>query len=544
MSRNCSLARKLMKSHSITSVRLLGVTEMAKSMRPTKTLLARVIAAVITTAILILTPNAVHATQSELDPSFGTAGIVSGIRYSNGSSTDEHTYIRSTAVQADGKIVVAGNSVGDLRRSSAFIARYNVDGSIDTTFANQGWALFDFGVQTFEGVLFTSVSVQADGGIIASGRSCVPGNCLLQRVSLVRLLSNGQPDSSFAQQGTAILPFNGYLTGEATAQEVLADGTVYLVGTCNATFQQGVPSVLVAKLSPMGTLDASFGSDGQVCVNPTNPAFYDYVYYSGIAVLPDGNILISGEMSGSNTTLVTSLTPTGTFTSSPPFPDTTMYFPGSSVAQSTAAAFVNGKFTVAGFASNGSGFFGTLAQFNTSRTLDLAFGGAQSGIVEFRQQLTATRFRTLAAACSGDLYAAGDYVANQLTNQGVIAAYTSAGDPLTSFNPAGSTTLAVPGSMTVEDVALDSGARLVVVGSAFVPSPDLNQFPNTNESFIAVYETPNQGCPTPPNPIDPSLAPTGATTSPLLVSAIAVLAAGLGLWMLLTRRTKETIDRK
>ena len=94
---------------------------------------------------LALLPTAAHANPGDLDPAFGTAGIVSGIHFSDGSTTDEYTSIQAVTVQTDGKIVVAGNTDGTNRRYSAFVARYNADGSLDTSFATQGWALFDFG---------------------------------------------------------------------------------------------------------------------------------------------------------------------------------------------------------------------------------------------------------------------------------------------------------------------------------------------------------------------------------------------------------------
>ena len=484
---------------------------------------------------LALVPTAAHANPGDLDPNFGTAGIVSGIQYSNGATTDEYTNIQAVTVQTDGKIVVVGNTDGTNRRYSAFVARYNANGSLDTSFATQGWALFDFGSGSFENVAFTDVSVMADGRIVASGYSTEPGQPTLRRVSLVRLLSNGQPDTSFSSDGTKVLPYTGYVTGEAAAHQVLADGTVYLVGVCKPT-SNSQSSIFAAKLLPSGALDATFGTSGQVCVNP-NASVPDAVIYTGIAVLPDGSSLISGEITGYNGALVTRLTPAGAIDTSygnpSVLPGSTVYFPATNVAFSTAATFYNYTFTVAGYASSGSGYFGTLAQFDTSLTLQQPFGGASSGIVEVRQQSTGTRLLDITSACNGDLYTVGKYVASQTSDQGLVAAFTSTGTPLTSFASTGQTVLSLPGSMTPNAVAVD-GVKLVVAGFTTAN--------NENESFIAVYETPNQGCPNSPTPADPTLAATGSTsgsTALLVFAALAALVIGFTVSMLRGRRERQ-----
>src|SRR6185436_9052406 len=65
----------------------------------------------------------VHAADGVLDPTFGTAGVV---RTHFGSVFD---YARGVAIDADGKIVVAG-ATGDLfTHFFAAAARYNQDGT-------------------------------------------------------------------------------------------------------------------------------------------------------------------------------------------------------------------------------------------------------------------------------------------------------------------------------------------------------------------------------------------------------------------------------
>ena len=93
-----------------------------------------------------------------LDTSFGAGGRVTlnfGGRFES---------LRSVALQADGKIVVAGGSVNGLFNDFA-VARFNSNGTLDTSFGTGGKVLTDFGVSAQA----ESVAVQQDGKIVVSG---------------------------------------------------------------------------------------------------------------------------------------------------------------------------------------------------------------------------------------------------------------------------------------------------------------------------------------------------------------------------------------
>src|SRR5688500_14353806 len=78
--------------------------------------------------------------------------------------------VEALAIQSDDKIVAAGTSNGDFA-----LARYNLDGSLDTTFNHSGKVLTNFGANE----AITDVAVQEeDGKIVASGYKCiVAGEC-------------------------------------------------------------------------------------------------------------------------------------------------------------------------------------------------------------------------------------------------------------------------------------------------------------------------------------------------------------------------------
>src|SRR5437016_5228018 len=87
------------------------------------------------TALIVL-PRPVDARDGDLDSSFGIGGRVS----SRSESAD------ATAIQPDGKIVVAGSVRGTSPGANAAFAlvRYNSNGSLDTTFGIRGRVTTDF----------------------------------------------------------------------------------------------------------------------------------------------------------------------------------------------------------------------------------------------------------------------------------------------------------------------------------------------------------------------------------------------------------------
>ena len=90
----------------------------------------------------LLSPALVHAAAGDLDPSFGSNGIV--VTEFGGLDT-----ARDAVLQPDGKIVTVGSIItiyGAGSSNSDFaLARYNSDGSLDTSFGVGGKMTTDWG---------------------------------------------------------------------------------------------------------------------------------------------------------------------------------------------------------------------------------------------------------------------------------------------------------------------------------------------------------------------------------------------------------------
>jgi uncharacterized delta-60 repeat protein len=117
--------------------------------------------------------------DGSLDPSFGPGGSV----ITNFGSADA---ARAVALQSEGKIVVVG-TVGCCGTVSIVLARYNFDGSLDTTFDGDGKVvLANTGIENFG----QAIAIQSDGKILVGGS--LDGQLLV-----VRLESDGAFDSTF-----------------------------------------------------------------------------------------------------------------------------------------------------------------------------------------------------------------------------------------------------------------------------------------------------------------------------------------------------------
>lgn len=142
--------------------------------------------------LLAISPS-VFARAGDLDPTFGNGGVAT-------TAFMRHAYGYAVAIQGDQKIVVAGLSDG-VGGNDYALARYNADGSLDSTFNNTGKIKTDFNSFIDEA---TCMAIQPDGKIIAAG---VSDNGNDFDFSLARYQSNGKLDRSFSQDGKVTTNF-------------------------------------------------------------------------------------------------------------------------------------------------------------------------------------------------------------------------------------------------------------------------------------------------------------------------------------------------
>ena len=128
----------------------------------------------------------------------------------------------SVAMQADGKILVAGSSFDGVNYDFALV-RYNSDGSLDTSFSTDGKLTTSIGAGSAYG---QSVAVQTDGKILVGGYAT---GTFGDEYALARYNSDGTLDTSFSTDGIVTTSFG---LGDAYGKSLTlqADGKILVSG--------------------------------------------------------------------------------------------------------------------------------------------------------------------------------------------------------------------------------------------------------------------------------------------------------------------------
>ena len=235
--------------------------------------------------------------NGSVDTSFGTRGVVTTDLGGSESA-------RAVAVQPDGKVVVAGDyrtSSGTLHQGFA-LARYNADGSLDTSFGTGGKVVTSLWASDLHGL-----ALQADGRIVVVARAAASVG-QDYHFAVARYNANGTLDAGFGPAHTGLVlvidmladhpgvtPIPGWysdtLAYEANGVAVQADGKLVAVGTTYGN--SNGEGWLVARFDTAGNLDATFGIRGTTYVKPsTDPNLWDQA--RAVAVQADGQVVVTG----------------------------------------------------------------------------------------------------------------------------------------------------------------------------------------------------------------------------------------------------------
>jgi uncharacterized delta-60 repeat protein len=309
--------------------------------------------------------SAAQNTAGTLDTTFGTGGKVTT---AVGTGND---IIEDIAVQADGKIVAAGRTV----TPNAFVvARYNVNGTIDTTFGTGGIVRLDVG-----GVGGTNdayaITVQPNGKILAAGRTSV----ILGQPSafaIVRLNGDGSFDTTFDGDGKVTTSMD-VGSSQVRAITILPDGKILAGGDTYSTFPNTTQArFAVARYNADGSLDMTFDGDGKVV---TELGLGNDTVFS-IGFQTDGKVIACGIRSPTTTLFdedfaVVRYNTNGSL-------DTTFDTDGIATTEFSTGGWdrayavqvqTNGKILAGGLALGGGLQTMAIARFNTDGSLDNSF---------------------------------------------------------------------------------------------------------------------------------------------------------------------------
>jgi uncharacterized delta-60 repeat protein len=275
----------------------------------------------------------------------------------------------AVVVQDDGKIVVVGNAFGPMFSEDFAIARYNPNGSLDTSFSGDGKQTASF-LTTAEA---NGVAIQGDGKIVVVGIGVdnINGG---SEGAIARYNPNGTLDTSFSGDGTQTADFGLGEGAQATGVAIQGDGKIVVVGSAGATSTS--QDFAVARYNPNGTLDTSFSGDG---TQTTDLGGSDGA--ADVALQGDGKIVAVGEAepgtSGDDFSLVRYKADGSLDTSfSGDGEQTTDFGFGADDKANAVAVQGDGKIVAAGYASGGAtGADFALARYNPNGSLDTTFSG-------------------------------------------------------------------------------------------------------------------------------------------------------------------------
>jgi len=412
-----------------------------------------------------------YNTDGSLDTTFGTAGL---LLTDIGPSEDA---VSDIEVQADGKFVVLGNGrvggTNDTYRDFV-IGRYNANGTLDTAFGNTN-GLYDtvFYPWVERG---GSVTTLADGKILRAGSIGFRFGEGQEFPALARYLADGTLDTTFGTNGYAILsnlPYAVSLVGlnsAGTHFSVQPNGKILIAST--ATYADGTRDLWVARFNANGTLDTSFSGDGIVtadlaAVNGLGIGTHEDANgaFALATGMTDGDVIVTGT-SGSSTVskfAAVRFDSTGNLVWAS-FAD----FRDESTSVATSSAFQSivdsqGRVVIVGRVSGPGYANGAIARFLPNGTLDASFGG--NGMViapSLGASVALSRFQDVDLLSDDSIIAAGN---DPTFRNPVVVQFDVNGNFVRTYDTS------FAGGLVQNDVVVgvDSHDRIVVSGSYNAP---------------------------------------------------------------------------
>ena len=227
--------------------------------------------------VLIALPNLVYSAPTDLDPHFGTGGMVLNAVGSNSS-------INSMIIQPDNKIIAVGQGVNSNAQTAMTVARYFPDGKLDTSF---GGAKNGIVTEVIKSATFAKdVALQSDDKIVLVAQELVnPGEFIV-----ARLLPDGNFDPNFAGTGKVLTPLSPMgKPSVANALVIQADGKIVVAGSSENSNTN--LDITLVRYNLNGTLDAGFGSGGKVVTSLS--AGRDEA--NDVLIQADGKIIVAGS---------------------------------------------------------------------------------------------------------------------------------------------------------------------------------------------------------------------------------------------------------
>ena len=227
----------------------------------------------------------------DLDTSFSSDGMATH------TSSSEELIAVGVDSQSDGKVVVAFRAFARVASNAMQVVRFNVNGTLDTTFGTNGVASATFLDESFDPLIAattSAIAVQPDNKIVVVGTA---SNVYTGREMgvVARFDVNGTLDPTFSGNGKFVLEsFTDSLIRSDNDRindvKVQTDGKIVLSGTSDL-YENDEDVMGVARLNANGTLDTTLDGDGARVVDVGSGGEFG----AAVAIAPDGKLVLVGS---------------------------------------------------------------------------------------------------------------------------------------------------------------------------------------------------------------------------------------------------------
>ena len=185
----------------------------------------------------------------------------------------ENDVANAVALQSDGKIVIGGTAFQNF-----LVARFNTNGSIDSTFNTNG-----YNISTFPNTLSSygwALKIQDDNKIVLAGYTGTD-------FAVARFQPNGILDFSFGNSGMVETDLGSFST--ARCINIFKNGKILVAGNYDFVFDSDVDVALVL-YNTDGSVDSTFGMNGSKFID-----FIDNEKVHSSISQDDGKIVYAGN---------------------------------------------------------------------------------------------------------------------------------------------------------------------------------------------------------------------------------------------------------
>jgi uncharacterized delta-60 repeat protein len=251
-----------------------------------------------------------------LDTSFGSSG-----RFI--SSSNEKGQAQDVVIDSSGRIIFTGSIVGTVAPDAAIVGRLTNAGSLDTSFATQGYLINEFDGDP----RLNAIAIRPNGNLVAVGTYGGPFPSTQQSPIVVCLTQAGGFDSDCGINGWSYLPT---LNSDVYADDVFvtSDNRILVSGASD----DSNPRPFVMRLNHNGTPDSSFATSGMWRGTSLIGRMYSVTIQIDGRILAAGGLDNQGTMSVGVVRLANTVDVTTTTTTVAPLVTTSTTVPPSTIA--------------------------------------------------------------------------------------------------------------------------------------------------------------------------------------------------------------------